>query len=516
MRKLNMMKKKNLIVWMWSLVFVLLLPTACTDNFEEINTNPIDPQSATVEGIMAGVQYFEFGEPRFLTWRGNLIYSSRFAHQFSYNGDGTWFGGDVYQNNQGWTNAVFDASYQKVSLNIRNLLGTYVENGDTNGAAVTRIMMSWFYQKMTDIFGDVPYNDVIGEKLILENPRPSYDAQQDIYRGILTDLKAQMDVIGSSADPISGAEGDFLYNGDPQKWKAFANTLRLRMALRSRDAFNNSGDGAFIDGIINDCLSNALIDETSEALLSKSPTALVSSFLDGGFEDVYWGFGGLGSKWVFADRYIDMLRDNNDPRLTEVADPAPNGAYNGSSVLGRSFADRNELAIPSEKIIGTSTTGVENILPTQVLTAAESYFLQAEAALLGYAGNAQDSYQRGIEASMSFWGVSEADAATFIANEAIATLSGDNTSQLNMVWNQRWLALLTNGYEAWALVRRTELIPDLTDNSQFFVTAPNNGVVPKRLPYSATEAVSNEENLSQAVSRQGEDMMTTNIWWDIQ
>ncbi|TRX60755.1 SusD/RagB family nutrient-binding outer membrane lipoprotein [Fulvivirga sp. M361] len=510
------MKFNKAIIWACAWSLAILLPTACTDNFEEININPVDPENASIEGIMAGVQYFEFAEPRFLTWRGNLIYSSRFAHQFSYNGDGTWFGGDVYQNNQGWTNAMFDASYQKVSLNIRNLLNTYIQEEDPEGAAVTRIMMSWFYQKMTDIFGDIPYSDVIGEALILENPQPRYDAQKDIYESIMLDLKAQMEAIGSASAQISGAEGDFIYNGDPQKWKAFANTLRLRMALRSRDAFNNAGESTFIDGIINDCLNNPLIDESNQALISKSPTPLVLSFLDGGLEDVYWGFGGLGSKWVFADRYIDMLKDNNDPRLTEMADSSANGTYNGSSVLGRSFADRDDLAIPSAKIIGTSTTDVANVLPTQVLTAAESYFLQSEAALLGYAGNAQDAYVRGIEASMRFWGVSDEDINTFKTDEAIATLSGDNTDQLNMVWNQRWLALLTNGYEGWALVRRTELIPDVTDNTQFFVTAPNNGVVPKRLPYSATEAVANEVNLKAAVARQGEDKMITNIWWDLQ
>ena len=152
----------------------------------------------------------------------------------------------------------------------------------------------------------------------------------------------------------------------------------------------------------------------------------------------------------------------------------------------------------------------------QVLTAAESHFLQAEAALLGYSGNAQNSYQQGIEASMRFWGVSDAEISTFVSNEAVATLSGDAAAQLNSVWNQRWVALLTNGYESWALVRRTELIPDFTDDTQFFITSPNNGVVPKRLPYSATEAVANEENVNSAVARQGADAMTTNIWWDLQ
>ncbi len=509
------MKVKNNILWGLGIFFLIIAPISCTKDFEEINTNPDSPETATIEGIMAGVQYFEFAEPRFLTWRGNIIYSSRFANQFSYNAEGSWFGGDEYQNNTGWTNAMFDASYQKVSLNVRNLLNTYIKENDKNGAAVARIMMSWFYQKMTDVFGDVPYNDVIGSELILENPKPVYDAQKDIYEGIINNLTAQISEIGSSTEVIAGAEGDFIYNGDPQKWAAFANTLRLRMAIRARDAFINAGDQAFIDTTINDCLSKPLIDESNQALIDKSSSALILSFLDGSFEDVWHGFGGFGSKWAFSERYMNMLNDNNDPRMTQMADPSPNGTYTGAAVSGRTTPLRDDLAVPSAKIIGTSTTDVSSIVPTQVLTAAESYFLQAEAALLGYSGNAQALYEDGIRASMNFWGVDAADIDTFIADEAIATLSGSNAEQLEMVWNQRWLALLLNGYEAWSLVRRTDLIPALTDNNIFFVTQPNNGVVPRRLPYSATEIISNEENVNAAITRQGADVMTTNLWWDV-
>ncbi len=515
---MNTMKSRNTTTTFSKtiLVFLLLLFAGCTDKFEEINTDPVESQNSTIEGLMAGVQYYEFAEPRFLTWRGNLIYSSRFAHQFSYNAVGSFFGGDAYQNNQGWTDAMFDASYQKVALNARNLLKNYKELGDSSGVAVANIMMSFFYQKMTDIFGDVPYSAVIGDQLQLEDATPQYDAQPDIYKAIIENLGTQINAIGNATDLFAGAEGDYMYGGEPQSWKAFANTLRLRMALRSRDAFNAAGELSFIDDVIADCLNKNLINESNEALIEKSTSALILSFLDGGFEDVYWGFDGVGSKWVFSDTYMNLLLNNNDPRVDQMANPAViDGKYRGSPVLGRSFVKRDTLSTISSKIVGTSTTDVVEILPTQVLTAAESYFLQAEAALLGYGGNAQESYANGISASMRFWGVEDADIKTFITSQAIATLSGDNNNQLNMVWNQRWLALLTNGYEAWSLVRRTDLIPDVTDNNLYFVTAPNNGIVPKRLPYSSTELIANQASVMEAIKRQGADEMTTNIWWDL-
>ncbi len=498
----------------FSLMIIFII--SCTEDFEEINADPIDPQFASIEGVMAGVQYFEFAEPRFLTWRGNLIYTSQFSHQFSYNVTSSWFGADAYQNNQGWTNAVFDSSYKKVSLNLRNLLAMYTSLGDKNGAAATRIMMSWFYQKMTDIFGNIPYSEVAIEELLPENNLPTYDSQQDIYTAIINDLEEQIKIIGASTDIIDGEEGDYIYAGDPQKWKAFANTLRLRMALRARDAYIRDGEQTFIDEVINESLANDLIDESTQALLQRSIEPLELSNLDGGFEDIYHGFGEtLGPKWIFTEHYLSLLEDNNDPRLFEVAEEAPNGGYGGSFIGSRTQAIREDMAIPSEKIIGLTTTDIATLTPIMVLSAAESYFLQAEAAILGYGGDGNALYQMGIRANMNYWGVPSGNIEAFMTSEAIAQLPGGNQQNLEAIWNQRWLASLTNGYESWALVRRTNLINDLTDNTQFFVTQPNNGIVPKRLPYSSTELVSNEANVNKAIQDQGPDEMSTSIWWDV-
>lgn len=497
-------------------VTIVLLMAACTNDFEEINADPVNSQQGTIDGFMAGVQYFGFSEPRFVAWRGNLIYSSHFANHFSYGAAGDFFGEiNAYSNNQGWTDGVFDASYQRVSGNLRNLLGAYILEGDEVGAAVTRIIMSWFYQKMTDIYGDIPYSEVIGSELRLENPLTTYDPQQEIYRGIINDLTEQMNIIGSSTQAFSGDAGDYVYAGNPQSWRSFANTLRLRMAIRAREAFIQAGDQVFIDGIITDCLNNPLINESNEALILRSRTALELSALDGGFEDVWHSFG-PGGEWVLADRLANTLQNNNDPRLFEMADAGPDGGYNGAPVVSRNPVPRNNLAIPSIKIVGLSNTDLTGQLPVQLITAAESFFLQAEAALLGFNGSASDLYQDGIEASMNYWGVPASDIQNYLSNEASATLSGSTEEQLNMVWEQRWISHLTNGYEAWSLVRRTDIIPDFTDNTQFYVVPPNNGRVPRRLVYSTSEQVSNEANVNEAITRQGNNNEMTNpVWWDV-
>lgn len=501
-----------------SIGFVLtigILFSSCTDNFEEINTNPNLPAVASSETLLAGVEYNTFAEPRYVSWRGNLLFSSQFSNQFTTNVTNSWWAGaDFFGYNVGWTDAVFDQSFKKSGLNLRNLLINYENLNDTNGQAMAKIMMSLFHQKMTDIFGNIPYSDVIVSSL--EVDPPVYDEQSEIYRAILTSLKAQMVAIGSSTTTIEGAEGDFIYGGDPQKWKVLANTVRLRMALRSRDAFIADGDQAFIDGVINDCLANDLIDDTNEATLYRSKSSLINANLDGGFEDVFWGFGesgsGSGSTWVLTDRIISLLQDNNDPRLSEMATQNNSGNYAGGFINARTAVVWDESSKPSEKIVGTAVDQIENQVPIMILTAAESYFLQAEAALIGFSGNANDLYQNGISASMTFWGASP---GTFFDDEAIATLTGSNTEQLIQVYNQRWLASLTNGYESWALVRRTDLIPQQTDDTNYWTSEPNNGNVPKRLQYSSTELISNKSNVEAAIAAQGTDIMSTSVWWDI-
>lgn len=508
----NRNKKNSIKIANIALILIVIASTfSCTSDFEEINRNPNLPTNARAENLLGGVQYFTFAEPRFVSWRGNLLYTSQFSHQFTTNVQGTWWAGvDSYKNDQGWTNGVFDQPYKKSSINLRALLIEYQELNDIQGMAVARIMMSMFTQKMTDIFGNVPHKEIIVPQIEVLNPK--YETQKEIYKFILEDLKEQMNIIGTSTETINGAKGDFIYQGDPQKWKVLANTLRLRMALRSRDAFIADGESSFIDAVINDCLANPLIDDTNEATLERSKEPLINANLDGGFEDVYWGFAGLGSKWVPTERYVSLLRDNNDPRLVEIFTEAENGGYKGSFVNIRTAPEWEDMAKPSEKIIGKGLSDLKDQVNVMVLTAAESNFLQAEAALLGYVGNANASYQAGISSSIGFWG---AEVGTFIASEPIAILSGSNEEQLRQVYNQRWLASLTNGYESWSLVRRTNLIPQITDNTNYWVSQPNNGNVPNRLPYSSTEKTLNKENITLAIQQQGPDEMNTKLWWDM-
>lgn len=495
--------------------FSLFLITSCDKNFEEINSNPngIDPNTASPRRVMATVQIYAFGEPRFITWRGNIIYSSQFAHHYVYNfADMAWFPGTAYTNNQGWTDNVWESSNIKVAGHLNALRELLDPEEDKEEVAVVKIISGWFYQKMTDMYGDIPYTDVAKPRTEVAY-KPTYDAQKDIYKAIIEDLGAQMDVLQGASD-LSFSTGDFLYQSNPANWVAFANTLRLRMALRSRDAFEAAGEGAFINGVITDALANPLIDESNEAVFHRAQEGLFLSDpneLMGGHEDVWFSFEYNQARWVLSDKVVNILQDNNDPRLEQIAmepDSVP-GVYVG--------LEPNLVAPPKYGYVSKPTgllRGEEknDPVPAYIITAAESYFLQAEAALLGFAGDAESLYQSGIKAHMSYAGVDGADADNFITTEPIASLSGSTDENLEKVWRQRWLALLNNGYEAWALVRRTNLIPDQVGAQ--YLSNITDGSVPSRLVYPTSELTLNADNVAAANGGKP-DLMTTSVWWDV-
>ena len=509
------MKRINNIIKGIAFFSSLFLITSCDKNFEEINSNPngIDPNTASPRSVMATIQIYGFGEPRFVTWRGNVIYSSQFAHHYVYNfADMAWFPGAAYRNNQGWTDNVWESSNIKVAGHLNALRSILDPQEDVEELAVVNIISGWFYQKMTDMYGDIPFSDVTKPRTEVAY-RPEYDAQRNVYRTIIEDLKTQMNIL-EDASSLSFATGDFLYQSNPDNWIAFANTLRLRMALRSRDAFMAAGEGSFINGVITDALANPLIDAGNEAIFLRAQSGLFLSDpneLMGGHEDVWHSFAYNQAQWVLSDKVVDLLQGNNDPRLQTLAtetDSVP-GTYAGLEPNLVAPVKWGYVSKPSGLLRGEEKN---DPVPVYVISAAESYFLQAEAALLGFGGDAEALFQAGIRAHMDAAEVDAGDADNFISSEPEASLTGTLEENLAKVWRQRWLALLNNGYEAWALVRRTNMIADQA-GAQYL---PNDtgGEVPSRLVYPTSELTLNAENVAEANGGKP-DLMTTKVWWDI-
>ena len=399
---------------------------------------------------------------------------------------------------------------------------------------------------------------------------PKFDTQAEIYQGVIAELDEAMSIIGNESVTGDGleflAENDLFFNGDLQKWKKLANTLKLRMALRAQGA-----SGAdFASSAISEALQNPLLSTADDNALMEKDLE-IDQFGNAAYGDIWHNFGGLGSKWKIGKTLVDYLRNNNDPRLSHYAEPIIGGDViftrpaEGSGValfdkyvdfiLGEldnagvdytksgsadeftiSVADgtyyvgqptrlnddiyphvKYELfSAPADWVVNPKNSGAP-IFPEIVMTAAEGNFLQAEAAVKGAgAGDAQALYQEGIRQAMLIWNVEEGAISEFLANEPMAQLDGSTEENLEKIAIQRWIAAYTDGFEAWAIVRDTGYPAELANgvsDYDIYAAGTLNGEYPQRMRYGNIEYNTNGANLEAAIQTQGPDEQGTELWW---
>lgn len=543
---------------------------SCTKNFDEINTdqNGFLSDEVSAKFFLTDTQYKLYSPDRFPYWRAHLIHADRFAGQFTFGFNGCWWSdGLSYTYNSGYT----DAAYGWLAGYLGNLKGftDFVkEGGELENEymyAMALIIKGLYYQMYTETFGMVPYTEAGVEGILT----PQYDTQQTIYKGIIAELDEAMTIIGSTERTGLGVddagENDLYCGGDLQQWKRLANTLKLRIGMRALGA---DGDD-FAATAISEALSSPLLDDANGSVLMKKDF-VISQWAAAAYGDVWHNFGGLGSKWNVSSTLVNMLQENNDPRLSYYASPNVGGAFVYSNNpdspdpnyqarvdfvvetlenAGAEYTvtvDGNEttIEVPGGQYIGqpsrvngdiisyiryemfsqpsemvTQQKGAQvNAYPEIVLTSAEAYFLQAEAVLKGLqgaSGDPQDLFAKGIKEAMKIWGVPEGDADTYIATEAAADITtGTLDEKLEKIAHQRWLASYTDGFEAWAVVRDTGYPAELAagvSNPTIFELGTLNGAYPQRLRYGS--GAQDNPNFSAVEPVQGADVQGTKLWF---
>lgn len=555
-----------------SLVFILmtLSLTCCTSDFVDINKNPNTVQETQVYAryILTNAQVKLFA-PGFNSYQEALLANAdRYSGMFCYGAsDSKWSDSFGYTFDVGYTNAVWDY-FEGYTSTIDSYLKLTEAGGKRENPlayATALVMKSLFYQKFTDTFGEIPYSEARNTQIL----RPKFDSQLDIYKGIIDDLDTAMTLIGDTCVTGSGFEdlgsNDLFYGGDLRKWKKLANTLKLKVALRARDASGAS----FVDQAINEAMSAPLLSDASDnALLPKDN--IISQWNSSCYGDVWFNFG-TGSDWTVSQPLIDLLQKNGDPRLSKYAQPAAGGDtitiprpdkedeamyqkrkdfilaalddagatytewtndssetvlaldkskfYIGQPVRMNSFMQnyaRYELfSTPAQYIIQKKNDGNNPIAPEIVLTTAESYFMQAQAILDGYgSGDANTLYREGLRQAMLVWNCDETDIGNFLATSPMANLTG--TGDMQKIAEQRWLANYTEGFEAWAVVRKLGYPASLAQGVQddeIFSMGDLDGAYPQRMRYGSSPYSTNNDNLQKAIADQGPDVQATKLWW---
>lgn len=560
---------KNIFIII-GITFVSLFLIRCTSDFDEINTKPDGflKEELSAKYFLTGPQVNLYGPNRYPYWRAQLIHADRFAGQFCFGHNRSWWSDDTgYKYHAAYTDAAWNWLAGAVG-GLDNFIKLTQKEGDFENEkmyAVGKILKAIYFQMFTDIWGMVPYSEAGKEGITL----PKFDKQIDIYSGLIKELDEAMQLIGEAERTGAGVNdlgnNDVYFNGDLQKWKKLANSLKLRIAMRALGA-----EGAtFAEEAIKQAIGSPLLSEASDnCLLSKDVE--ISQWSSACYGDVWYNFG-EGSRWTVSKDLIDVLRDHNDPRLSFYAQPAKGGTatitkpekddgnhekrinflaktledagvtykktvegdktifevaenkyFVGQPVRvnakTKSYMIYDFFSLPEEKIIAKKDKS-SVMRPEIVFTTAEAYFLRAEAAVRGLSSeNAQEMFTKGIESAMLMWGVTADNAQKYVTNETLAKLTGTEQEKIAKIAMQRWIAAYTDGFEAWAIVRDygythfTSLAQGVTD-IDLYGMGDINGKYPERMRYGNEAINTNGENVKQAISQQGADELDTKLWW---
>lgn len=478
-------------------VFIILvcIVSGCTKKFEDMNINPNSPTDVPAEVLLGKVIVQSAID------NDNFVIGIQ-AHQYAQN---TYVLEDLGVTPVNDLTAVWNNSYGIVINNAKIIENKADQKEDKNMHAVAEILMVQAYHNLTDLFGDIPYTQAVNKDGgLLVNP--VYDKQKDIYMDLLDRLKKANEMI----DITKNINGDFMFSGNMLQWKKFANSLRLRIAMRMADV-----EPQISKTEVEDILGNP---DKFPLILGNSDNAVLKWVGATPYNNpLFNAYVGGNDNYAVSDVMIDQLMQTNDPRLSKYANPAKAtntyvGAVNGPAIPD--IPNRDKVSR-----IGSYFTSNPSG-DTRFLLAAENWFNIAEATELGYATNqsASDAYTNGIKASLDYVGISwdETELESFLTNANVKYMDGDVDNNLFKIRMQKWISLYLVGYQAWDEARRTD-VPQLLNPPGS--RSPNHNRGPFRLSYPTSEQNLNKANWQKAQQDAGintdSDVLWGNqMWWD--
>lgn len=546
--------------------------TSCGD-FGDLNNNPESLNAGTVpyEMLFSNAQHQALGSD-WDQWRTGCIYSAQFVQQLvSIN----WWGDyGRYAWSDGYSGSYWD-TYNSDRGAMRDVTTVYDKWKDEEGMQtdwnIARVMRVYAFSKMTDLYGDIPYSQAGRPS---QYSYPEYDTQESIYKSMLQELDEAQANLGSGTAKMLTA--DLYFSGDASKWKKFANSLMLRLAMRlvkvDESTAKTYAAKAVSNGLLTSNDDNVKLEHSADASTgndSCEPWAKIIAHED--------------REFFISDFFVNMLKNTNDPRLSLIATVAPyagsgqysdiqsnaSGTWTANDYGDMSFDAQQGLlqggysdSPSSQYFIGKSPeaqvagsiwskfndetwrsdyaknfsspnrcTYADPTTPTFILTYAQQELLLAEAVVRGYvSGDAKTHYENGVKAAFKqFTQFRNGSAAIKIVTDKYGSLEAaaeaylaknpyNAATALEQINTQYYINSFGDEYEVFSNWRRSGY-PTLVPNCQAAkdaLCATNGGSIPRRFRYPTSESQVNSTNYNAAVSRlSGGDRMDSRVWWDV-
>ena len=496
-----------------------LIGAGCTRNYNEINTDPTRLTSLATEdikGLFTNAEYMAMysgdGSAEYQYAQG--FFADLYAQYSAITA--TFDPTDRYNITQEWIQEQWIGTFRAMAPLV-NILKQTTKPEQKALNSIARIWKVWTIHRATDYYGPFPYSFIGYDSTVIP-----YDKQKDIYLDLFKELKEATADLSQNINQASFGSADVIFDGDNTKWLKFANTLRLRLAIRISDVepamAKNEAEAAVAGGVMTELSDDAYLPSTGVNY-------------NGYLRQSSW------NEFRMSTTMESYLVGYQDPRLSKFWQPSVNtseykGVRNGMNTA-EIVASENEpdnTSGPSEylKDINQSTT------PSTVMYAAEAHFLRAEGLLNGWnmGGTVKELYETGIELSLRTWGITDGAAVAAYINSnnvpsapggyfnspAVATIpvkfAADAATQREQIGTQKWIALFPEGHEAWASFRQSgypKMYPLIhSDNPDAPV-----GTFIKRIPFLNYDRDRNGPAVEAAVTLlDGPDKISTRLWWD--
>lgn len=546
--------------------------SSCSDSYlEGVNTDDskaesIDPNAQLTTALLQTYGDFSLMD----TYRS---YITGFTQYYAGGWNVSNYAGAVYPKDSEMA-YVWNRYYQIAIKNIVDAI--YRSEYMPNTNAALRIHRAYLMAVLSDIYGDIPCTEA-GMSFINGNANPKYDTQEEVYDFIFSELKACAEQLGKGTDLISGDVTSL--GSDVEAWRRYANTLRLRYAMRISDVAPEKARSEFESALNADGGIISSAEEDAYVKYIDAPFTLYDGANDLDFRanalsEMIYGQDPESPSFVCSTLF-NYMKKMHDPRLYRIArcyihttrsqtDTSGNfdvtdevlawGERGGEGIVPCNVGDAwwsDWVSVPANSDIPTldslatlypdkgydkNNYPARMIRPTIavafcnadcpgiLITYAEVEFLLAEAASKGWnvQGDAESHYKAGIRASMQMLN-NYYDIVSKISDEEIEEYIEENPLGNNpreSINTQAWILHLTNPNEGWANLRRSDY-PALADRTLLpvrgdFPHEDPNMQTPVRLRYPLLEGRYNSVNYEEAVDRLGgTDDWHTRVWWDV-
>ena len=496
------------------------LATGCIANYEKINTNPYE---ATDKHVVAD-DYLIQGALK--TMLGYHVPSQEHQFQFMNILCGSTLGGYLAEQ-KGWDNktSTYNPNDEWTAYTFQHVIpgifGAYIQltssTEDPIARSVAEIVNVATFVELSDIYGPVPFSQIGTDGDLVAK----YDSQEKIYSLGFEKLNDAINALTERSGSTLNANADIIFGGDLKKWVRFANTIKLRMAMRI----------VYADPATAKAMAEEAVNHEIGVMTTNSDNAAYTPPVQNNYYlcCVQWG------DYRAAADIVCYMNGYKDPRRSSYFTTSgyANQPYAGWR-RGTRMADSNGGNLCSNVNVAMGDK-------MQWLNAAEATFLRAEGALRGWnmGDNAKNLYEEAIRLSFGQWGVNGADA--YIADAASTpedytdlsgkgysanfkskiTIAWDNAADfeknLERIITQKWIANWRGtGIEGWFEFRRTGYPQLLTTGANLSSGVIAEDGFARRLNYPINELTNNAANYRQAVSEllKGADKMATRVWWD--